>query len=359
MTPNVELRVSGRAFGGWKSVRVTRSMECIAGAFELGVTDRWSGQAEPWPILEEDPCELLLEGETVISGYVDGRRASIGPTERSLTVSGRDRAGDLVDCSAVLGTWEFLGADVLTLARAIAKPFGISVQLQAGIAPLRPVAKLTIDPGDSAFEAIERACRQAGVLPVSDGKGGVVLTRAGSARATTAIVEGENIKGGSSDFDATGRYARYLVTGQRQGTDDDYGAAAAMVQGSAQDAGVRRAGRVLMVRAEASVTPEAAARRAQWEAKVRAGRAATARITVQGWTQKDGRLWPVNARVPVRSRSLGIDGELLICQAVHRLDSGGTTTELSLKRPDAFLPEPVVAEIASGRWPELNQRKSH
>lgn len=356
---DLQLKVNGRIFGGWKGARVTRSIECIAGSFELEVTDRWSGQPVAWPIMEEDVCEILLAGTTVLTGYVDGRSLRVGAGERSLSVSGRDRAGILVDCSAVLGTWEFLGADVLTLARAIAKPYGISVQLQPGLPPLRPVAKLTIDPGDTAFDAIERACRAAGVLPVSDGRGGVVLTRAGAARSATALVEGENILSGAVDYDAAGRFSSYLVTGQRQGTDQDYGAAAAMVQGSARDAFVKRTTRVLMVRAEAGVTPESARRRAEWEAKVRAGRAEGARVTVQGWKQGNGALWPVNAKVPVRSPSLGLDGEMLITQVVHRLDSGGATTELLLKRPDAFLPEPVVAESKATAKPWSELSKAH
>lgn len=357
--PDLRLRVNGREFGGWKSARVTRTIEALCGSFELGLTDRWSGQAEPWPIREEDECELLLDGEVVISGYVDARRVSLGPEERTLSVSGRDRAADLVDCSAVLGTtWEFLGANVLTLAGALAKPFGIAVTMQAGVVP-KPVAKLSVDPGDTAFEALERACRAAGVLPVSDGRGGVVLTRAGTARAATALVEGENILGASFDYDSSGRFARYLVTGQRQGTDEDYGEAAAMVQGTARDATVRRAARVLMVRAESGITPELARQRAEWEAKVRAGRAEAGRVTVQGWRQGNGALWPVNALVAMRSPACGVDGELLITEATSRIDSGGTTTELALKRPDAYLPEPVVAKAATMRWPEAASGKSH
>jgi prophage tail gpP-like protein len=217
------------------------------------------------------------------------------------------------------------------------------------------VAKVSVDPGDSAFEALERACRLAGVLAVSDGKGGILLTRAGAARASTALVEGQNIKGARFQYDSGGRFARYLVTGQRQGTDDDYGLAAAMVQGSARDATVRRGARVLMVRAEAGVTPAQAASRAQWEATVRAGRATSGRITVPGWTQADGTLWPVNALVAVRSRSLGIDGQLLITEATYRIDEGGTTTELTVRPPGAYLPEPVVTGLGKGgtRWQEL------
>lgn len=350
--PDVGLRVGGREFGGWKAARITRSMAALCGSFDLSVSDRWPGQALRWPILEEDACEVAVDGQVVITGWVDRRSISLSAEEHGITVAGRDRAGALVDCSAVLSTWEYLNANVVQLARELCRPFGIPVSVQAGLAP-RPVAKLTIDPGDSAFDALERAARLAGVLAVSDGRGGILLTRAGAARAATSLVEGQNVLAASVDLAAGGRFRRYIVTGQRQATDEAYGELAAAVRGNAQDAGVRRDHRVLMVRAEMGVTAEQARQRAEWEATVRAGRAETASVTVQGWQQADGSLWPVNARVAVQLPTLGLTGEALITEATHTLGPSGTITELALARPDAYRPEPVVSTAASGRWPEL------
>lgn len=354
MADRLRLRVNGRDYAGWTSVQITRGIESIAGGFELTVSDRWAGQAQRWPIHGEDECELRYDGKPIITGYVDGRGLSIGPSEHAFSVSGRDKAAALVDCSAVLDTWEFLGASPLALVQEIAKPFGIKVTMQAGVAEPGAVAKLSIDPGDTAFAAIEKVCRMAALLPVSDGQGGVVLTRAGASRATTALVEGENIRGGSAQYSYAERFHRYRVMAQQQGSDEVSGEAAAGVMAEATDAGVRRKERVLLVRAESGATPEYAAKRAQWEAKVRAGRADPATITVAGWTQRDGTLWPVNAVVQVRSDRLGMRGERLITQATYRLSSdGGTTTELALKRPDAFDPEPEVPK--DGTYDELRE----
>jgi prophage tail gpP-like protein len=135
-----------------------------------------------------------------------------------------------------------------------------------------------------------------------------------------------------------------------------YGEIAAHVRGEALDASVRRTQRVLIVRPEGNATLAQAQRRAQWEAKVRAGRAVSATVTVTGWQQASGAVWPVNALVPVRSPTAGIDGEMLITQATHVRSASGTTTVLSLARPDAFLPEAVVTKKGENwRWAELNR----
>lgn len=338
----ISLRVGGKRYAGWKSVRVMRGIECVSGSFDLSVSDRWQADSAPWPIRKGDECELFIGAETLITGYVDAREPAYGPEEHSLSVAGRDRTGDLVDCSALLKTWEFLNVPVLTLAKRVAEPFGISVTLSPGLQVPPPLAKVTADPGDTAFEVIERACRMAGLLAVADGRGGLLLTRPGRGRAATELVEGQNILAASSREDASGRYARYVVMGQHAGADETFGESAARVQATARDAGERRTARVLVIRPEGNVTPAHAKRRAEWEATVRAARGDTVTVTVQGWTQADGSVWPVNALVRVRSPRIDVDGDLLICQAVYGADEGGTTTQLTLRRPDAFQPEPVV-----------------
>nr|WP_249942232.1 hypothetical protein [Escherichia coli] len=44
---------------------------------------------------------LKINGQTVISGWLDQVNQSISATRYQITISGRDKTGDLVDCSAV------------------------------------------------------------------------------------------------------------------------------------------------------------------------------------------------------------------------------------------------------------------
>lgn len=352
---DVRLIVGGFRYGGWKSVQIIRSMESLSGAFDLEVSDRWGGQDEPWPILEEDACKVEIDGEVVISGFVDRRSVSLSATERTFSYSGRDAAAALVDCSVVLDKWTFRKASALDIAVKIAAPFGVPVSLQPGLElPAKPPAKFVVSPGDDAFGAIERAARLAGVLAMSDGAGGILIGRAGTLRATD-LVEGKrgNILAASVEHDAAERYARYVVAAQVQGTDEASGPVT-RIQADFPDSGVKRSERVLLIRPEAGITTDYARLRAGWEARSRAARAESVTIVVVGWTQPGGGVWPVNALVRVRAPGIGVDGELLIATAEHRIDRGGEVTQLRLVRPDAFEPGPTaVVGKASGVWTEI------
>jgi prophage tail gpP-like protein len=348
---NLALVVNGRRYAGWKSVRVTRSIESLAGAFDLEVSDRWGGQDVPWPIREEDACRVEIDGAVVIDGYIDRRSLSFSATQRSLLYAGRDRAAALVDSSAILDKWTFRNASVLEVARKVAEPFGVAVSLQAGLVLPKPPRKLVVNPGDSAFDAIRRAAAAAGVLAVSDGAGGILIARAGRTRAATSLVEGQNVLSASVDYDGQQRFARYVVATQIPGTDAAAGPAT-RIRAEARDEAIRRTDRILLIQPEAGVTTDYARQRADWEARIRAATAETVTVVVVGWKQSRGRLWPLNALVNVRVPAIGVGGDMLIAEVEHSISEGGEVTKLQLVRPDAFTPEPeaVVKQSSGGLW---------
>lgn len=357
MADVITIRTRGYTFRGWNTARVTRSLETMCGTFSLAVADRWDGDLKPWPVREGDACEIDVNGRTLITGYVDSRELAFDETSRSISLAGRDRAGDLVDCSVVLPSWEFSDVAVFTLAQKICEPFGVRVSLQPGLtlSNVGLLKKHSIDPGDTAQSALENLCRAAGVLLISDGRGGIMLTRNGVARATTALEQGKNVKSARASFDFSSRFGEYRVLGSHKGRDDISGAAAAGVKGDAVDVGVRSE-RVCVVRPEGNVTPATAAVRAQWEAAVRAARSETVTVTVQGWTQADGSLWDLNTLARVKIPAVGVDGEMLIAGLTFALDlSGGTTTEITLKGPRAYVPDPTLGKVPAGNnyWKEI------
>lgn len=389
MRDQLLLNVEGTAYGGWQDVRVTRMLETIAGSFALKVSDKWGSLPMfPWPIRPEDECAVFIDDQQVIDGWVDVRDHRYDAESHDLGIEGRDLGGILVDCSvdlSLVGS-EFLNIGVREFCQRICEPFGIGVYLQDGLSDSAlstttgtgkakvktsatavgsagtlsigkigtPYSPLTISAGEKAFAAIERACRIVGVLPMSDGQGGICLSIAGgSVRCTTALEEGINILSAGVRYDASQRFAKYIAVGQAQLTDEQNGASAVAVQGlPAIDKGVRRTTRVLVVDADAPMpSVDFATRRAAWVMTVQNGRASQISVNVQGWTQADGTIWPLNARVPFTSKRLGVDDELLIVgtQFSKSLQQG-TVTTLTLARPDAYAPESLVTSKSAPGW---------
>lgn len=335
------LLVNGQRYGGWKTVRVSHSMRAIASKFSVSVSERYPGDPGLLPIRPGDEAEFYLGGQRVLVGHVDSRDAGFDAGSHTVSIAGRSKAADIVDCAPELGTYEFNGLTALQIAQRVAAPFGVTVE--AEVAGLAPLDRFDIQPGETAFETIDRACKLAGVLPVARGDGGVVLTRESSAQTVTQLVEGENVKMASLQVDHSSRYARYIVAGQHFGTDTFSGFDASGIKAEAVDGNIRAA-RATFLRVSSNLTQAQAKERAQWEAANRSAVGTTIAVSVAGWQQANGALWPINRVVRARIPTLGVNGEFVIADAVYSQGAEGTQTDLTLAPRGAFIPQPEVPE---------------
>lgn len=330
---DVTLRVDGVDYRGWKSIEVSIGMEQISGSFKMTASDRWHGQDTAWPILADDACRVLIGDTTVITGYVDESNPAYDDKSHSLDVTGRDATGDLVDSSAIYKSGQWLGADLLKIAKDLCGPFGIDVQADVDVG--KKFAKFALQEGETVFEAIERAARQRGVLLLSDGAGGLLITRAGESRIDAALIMGENIEKASGTFSHKERYSQYIIKGQAPGGDAFAKPSHhSQLKAQSEDEMVTRY-RPLIIYAEQG-DGSTYKDRAVWERNVRAGRSARLQYTVSGWEYASGKLWLPNRIVAVKDSYIGVDMDMLIVRCTYILDDNGSRTVLELCRREAF-----------------------
>lgn len=338
------VKVGGKEYEGWKSVRVQRSIEAISGSFSLDFIDSWTPNRQPWGINPQDEIVIEFDGYPVITGFVEVLNASLGERERTYTVQGRDRSADVIDCTPPASPAQFKNITLLGLCNALSKEVGVKFSLGLGTVDNSPVSEDANTPGQTIFERIDQVSRLRGVLFIPDGKGNVLISGRGSGIARSSLVEGENIKSVSYAMDYSQRFSKYTVRSQptaQKGWNNGSGKNGG-VQASATDAGMRRT-RPLTFDAEENSTAGEAQKRAGWEASVRAARSLKVTVVVQGWMQADGLPWLINQIVNLRAPKLGIGGTFLITETeFSQDDKGGTETTLTLSSPDAYAPDPTV-----------------
>jgi len=355
----VVLTVDGTDWAGWTELEIVRSVERVAGAFVLALTDRWVGQAERRPIRQGLACTVAIDGEVLITGWIDDVEHRYDHQARQLIVRGRDRTGDLFDCAALHRPFEILGLKLDAIATRLCAPFNIPVTAQVDVG--RAFPRFAIQPGESVWEAIERGCRQRAVLPMPDGKGGLLLTRAGEGGDAPAPLRlggpDGNILACQMTLSAKELFSEYVVMGQQA----SLGAWAAFVPGATgtENASSSPSARVTdpsvtrhrptIVLAEMQGSGLTLAQRAEWHRAVAVGKAVRGTYTVWDW-RAAGTLWQPNTLVRVTDGLLGLDGaEMLIAATRMRLTETGTLTELEVAPRDAYrlIPEGANAEGGS------------
>lgn len=329
------LKLNGASYKGWTEMSLSRSMEQSSGSFRLSLTSQPEDSYIDKQLMPGVRAEILLNGQATLIGYVDQVSSNYDANMARLDVVGRDKVGDLIDCAATVdGPFEYHNQRLDQVLDKILSPFDIPVSYADDVGA--PFKRLAIQPGETAFELIERLCRFRSLLPISDGVGGLIVTKPARLRSSGRLVYGENILEGSIDLDYTSRFSLVVVKGQEEGTSDNTADDVAGGEGRATDALVTRY-RPKVIVGENPDSQLSLIDRAAWDVSMNRARSVTARYKVQGWTT-DGisDLWMVNTIVMVKDPLRGLNREMLIKAVGFERSLQGTYTTLELVLPDAF-----------------------
>ncbi|EET5377579.1 phage baseplate assembly protein, partial [Escherichia coli] len=182
MNDNVTLRVNGREWNGWTSVRIGAGIERLARDFSVEITRQWPGDEgittlQP-RIKNGSKVEVLIGDELVITGWVEATPVRYDARSVSTGIAGRSLTADLIDCAAE--PTQFNGRSLVQIAQALAAPFGIEV-VNSG-APSGVIPDVQPDHGETVIEVINKILGQQQALAYDDPHGRLVIGGIGSTR---------------------------------------------------------------------------------------------------------------------------------------------------------------------------------
>ncbi|RDB35046.1 MAG: hypothetical protein DCC88_12170 [Spirobacillus cienkowskii] len=326
----IQLKANGKIFEGWLTASVTRSLAAVSGAFEIGYTDRWSGQGEKWQLKAGDLCELSYKGKPIICGYIDSVSSQYGSSERSLSVQGRDKTGDLVDSCNISEAKEFKGKSLKQLAELLAAPFGIAVHGKSAAAQAS-LPQISVQHNETVWESIDRYVKFQGVLAYPDAKGGLVLADVGSVVAAT-LREGENILSCSVEHNESEKFATYVVVGNTRNADEPHKTA----RGEVSDSSVKRP-RLKSIVSHKAITEAEAKERAKWEMAQRVAQSLRVTVECVDWLNPSSQqIWEINTLVTIKAPACGLEGDFLIEETRFSCNENGLKTSLKLVLKDAY-----------------------
>lgn len=330
--PEVLLTVDGTEWGGWQGYRINLGMQQLSGQFDLRLTERWVGQDERRALRAGAPCSIHYDGELLMTGYLDSVISTYSSEDHSISVTGRDKTADLIDCSAPSTQW--IGRGLADVARELCAPFGITVIDQAN--SNQPFRSLKPNDGETVFDMLDHAARIRGVLLITNGKGDLLITRAGREQVNDALRLGSNIFTASGTFDLSNVFSTYTLKGQQPGDDFTFGEVSSAVLAKATDKRIKRHRPLTMI-ADSPLDGAGARERVKWERNVRWGRSQSITYTATGHRQSNGELWRSNQLVPVFDEYQFLAGDQrLITDLTYILDDQGERTDLTVMPREAF-----------------------
>lgn len=340
MSDEVKLKIGGVVYEGWQSVSITRNLSALCASFDLGLTEDWSGTSARRPIQKGAACEVWIDDDMIVTGWIDQTRRHINDREYGLSAIGRDKTCDLIDCSAIHKPGSWRGQKLEKIATDLTVPFGLTVKVQADTGAV--FAHFALEQGETVFEALTRLCRLRGLLLDTDHTAALVVHSPKPQRRKMVLKVGGNVLSIEMVDDGSEQFSEYTFKGQQRGGNWVEPKDAAAVKATAKDAGVTRHRPYLGISDDQSTSAGLTAR-AKWEATTRNAKAQSVTVQVRGWRDEEGRLWAPNTLYSVSAPAIGVEMELMVSEVFLTIDQARIAT-LTLVRPEAFttevLPEP-------------------
>lgn len=332
----VQLLIGGKVHEDWESYEVESDLLIPADAWRvtLGLQD---GRIPP-DVVEGAPAEVRVGGETVMVGRVDDKSHSVSKQSHTLTLSGRDGAAILVDCTAPVFVARL--SSLGDIVAKVVRPLGIA-KIRIDADATRTREKINVEPGDSAWDVLAHAAEANGLWPWFDPDGTLVIGGPDYSQPEVATLilrksgKGNNVISLEEHTSVNGRYSEITVLGQTHGTETETGKHA--LRATAKDSGVSWYRPKVVVDHEADNTAVCRDRARKLLADSRLN-GYTLSASVKGHRivapgqPADGKLWQSGQRVRVFSEPHGIDGVFfLMARKFTGGRSEGSRTELTLK----------------------------
>ena len=109
MTRAIIIEIDGKRFDTWQSGEVTRDLKNFAGTFSFTFRDTersmntFAFASNIPPIYHLRPgssVKIYVCDELILVGYIENVNVDIDDQSSSVAISGKDKAGDLIDCAA-------------------------------------------------------------------------------------------------------------------------------------------------------------------------------------------------------------------------------------------------------------------
>ena len=362
----VSVVVGGKVFSDWSGYGIDSDFLIPADAWSmrLGLP---SG-IFPAEVVRGATVQVRIGPDVVMSGRIDRVSRNVSRDQVSLTITGRDGAAILVDCSSPIFTSRQVSLE--EVIAQVVRPLGIkNIELHAESSIRND--KITAEPGEKAWETLLRACAGRGLWPWFNPDGTLVIGGPDYTAGPVATLilrrngDGNNVLSltDESSIERCHSQLTVLAQGHAHSTKKDLGivdvagdTGTVAVTDEEMDTGIAETGQhglrytvedpsvgyyrplvLVMHDADDQEQVRYRARKVMADARLE-GYSLIARV--QGHRNSDGVLWQPGQRIHVISEAHGIDAVyFLMGREFTGGRPGGTVTTLRMKEDGIWIPD--------------------
>jgi len=335
----IRVEVDGQEYTEFTSFTLTRSKDDMTCSGSMVMS--WQGaevfNAGRLPAKEMTDgakIEVYLDDQKAATGRIDKRQGVGTPTSYTLTLTFRGLAAALVDSSADHPSGQENKKSPGDVAKKLMEGYEPKLIDKSGESRAAP--RFVLREGESIERAIRTATREYGLVAFENEDGDVVLDkRDGDEGKGPRLFLGDSFTEFNVSRDIAPRFSKIKAKGSAIASDKRYGKDAEELASTAIDEYVKYK-REFHLLTDGDQDHESLKKRALTEARRRAAAAVDVTLTMDSFSDTDGKLWKVGRLHEVSIPIETLDEELQIKSVTFAIDENSLKTEISLCPKEAF-----------------------
>lgn len=390
MVNKVSVEIDGQTFETFKSVNIDTDLDTFGFAFDLEIN---IPNEESEINTQGKAIKINVDGETLITGFIEKQTISTTDNSTSIVINGRDKACDFIDSRVSNKTFstpidfETLLKKLLTITDyevvAPNKKIGLQRELEtnqiAVVNEYGEIEKFSNSEGigfgkdESAYELIQRLADKRRLVIGTNADGNIVIRGIGQKKTKTNLYRFKafgknfsqnNIRTLTVTRDDSKRYYEYKIVSSSNSiapvnTDDglsvlpNFNNAKVQYSGVFYDNEIRKTRKFIDY--VANLNSSQCQERAEWECNIRRARAFEYRCRVFGFRQNlntvltENPLWQINSLVYVFDEVCDVEGEFLVKSIKYNQSLEGTFCDMVLVNPLAYTSSVFEPKVKAGK----------
>ena len=212
MTTEIRVTIANRIYAGWEEVYISKSLDHLAHKFTLKLTKRFDDLLKNLLVTQENALQIFFNNDLVLTGYIDHLTVNYDKNSHQYILTGRSKTADLIDCTALYKSGEFLNKNFLYICTELCKPFNIKVI--NFVNPTKNFLRFRL-ADKTVFECLQFGARLNGVLLLTNADGNLLLTQPEKTiNSLFYLKTGVNIKTCNIHLNYSERFSQLTVKGQ-------------------------------------------------------------------------------------------------------------------------------------------------
>lgn len=354
---NIYLEVEGEKYEGFTDVMVNSSLEnfCSSFAFSTTVKEKVSFLGKRTGKIQNDiklqsKVRVLIDDIVVITGYVEDLNVDYDATNHTITYSGRDIGGDIVDSSIKQKTYKQRNFAVLLKMVLFENGFTtVRVINKAGNLYLESSETIKTEQGEKIFDFMDRYAKKLQVILKINEYGNLVIMRESDEVVKNMLINNltsdNNIL--SANLNLTTKDRFNVVEVYSQSNNKTHTKKSISQKGIAEDKTIRKTRRIAIDLKTASNSPTLKAL-AQWNINLRRAKGSRYRCKVVDYYSERiqkilflnvgyDKLWKPNTLVDIVDDIAQVKGTFLIQGVEFQKNVNGSFTTLDIVERGSFM----------------------